>query len=116
MLKHASDVKVGEYVLANGQYRGPVLQVEQTDDLTVISYDSGMHATRGQVEVREEQLVSGKLPRGWKIITERVDDGAEYVTLHNGRVIDKGHTSGTRSDARKLARTNLEAMGILTDE
>lgn len=119
MLKAAELVQVGEYVLVERRYLGPVTAVEQSDVLpenTLIHYEGGMYETSGEVEVREAQLVRGKLPSGIKVLVEKVDDGHEYVTLHNGRVIDKGWTAGTRSDAKKLARTNLEAMGLLTDE
>ncbi len=58
---------------------------------------------------------TGKLPSGVQIIVKRQDEGHQWTTLHNGRVIERSWVSGTRTDARNEARRTLEACGLLID-
>lgn len=62
-----------------------------------------------------QAVPKGKLPPGVQIIINRQDEGHQWTTLHNGRVIERSWVSGTRTDARNAARRTLEACGLLTD-
>lgn len=61
-------------------------------------------------------MIVMKLPTGTKVIYTKTLDGYSWQVTRRGALLDTGSVAGTKRDARSKALSQLEQMGVVTDE